>query len=473
VAFPQVGIGVTYIPALEPLLAIDGLVDVVEVEPQIFWAETGDPAHPYRCDPRVQSHLDALPHPKSVHSVGCAVGGSKAPHPARVALFAEAAQRLDPVVTSEHLSFDRAGAPGSEFWTRFFLPPLQSRDGASLAAANVAAVASRVGGDLAVETGVNYLAPQPGQLSDGAYVAAVVEEARCGILLDLHNVWTNEHNGRQSVRDFVAELPLDRVWELHVAGGQEHAGYWLDAHNGAVPDPVLDLLAAIVPELPCLRLATFEIVPEFVPSLGLPGLRQQIEAIRRACDGDRHRASFGVGGRGGQAGRSVVNVSPEALVGEAEPLPLTPEAWENALGGEVIGRTPEHPPVEAIRHDPGTALLRELVEEGRAGALAGALQLSIRLLLLSLGSAEVRRIMAGFWHEVPPEPFASTEALGFARYLRNHWPDVAYLDEVLSFETACIESLITSEPRSVTFRHDPAEVLGALADGRRPEAEER
>jgi uncharacterized protein (UPF0276 family) len=468
VAFPQVGIGVTYIPALEPLLAIDGLVDVVEVEPQIFWAETGDPAHPFRCDPFVQSHLDALAQPKSVHSVGCAVGGSKSPPPARVALFAEAAQRLDPVVTSDHLSFDRAGTPGSEFWTRFFLPPLQSRDGASLAAANVAAVASRVGGELAVETGVNYLAPQRGQLSDGAYVAAVVEEARCGILLDLHNVWTNERNGRQSVRDFVAELPLDRVWELHVAGGQEHAGYWLDAHSGAVPDPVLDLLAGIVPELPCLRLVTFEIVPEFVPSVGLRGVRHQIEAIRRACEGDRHRASFGIGGWD----RPVARASSETLGGEAELLPLTPEAWENALGGEVIGRAAEHPTVGAIRDDPGTALLRELVEEGRAGALAGALRLSIRLLLLSLGSAEVRRIMAGFWHEEPPQPFASTEALGFARYLRDHWPEVAFLDEVLSFETACIESLMTGEPQPVTFRHDLAEVLGALADGKRPDAEE-
>ena|SRR2546426_6424330 len=94
-AFPHAGIGVTYLPALEPLLRIDSLVDVVEVEPQIFWAETGDPAHPYRCDPLVESHLGELPQLTSVHSVGCAVGGSKAPLPSKVALFAEAARRLD------------------------------------------------------------------------------------------------------------------------------------------------------------------------------------------------------------------------------------------------------------------------------------------------------------------------------------------------------------------------------------------
>jgi hypothetical protein len=363
------------------------------------------------------------------------------------------------------LSFDRAGAPGLEFWTRFFLPPLQSRQGASLAAANVASLAEAIGGKLAVETGVNYLAPQPGQSSDGAYVAAVVEQANCGILLDLHNVWTNERNGRQPVRDFVAELPLERVWELHVAGGHEHRGYWLDAHSGAVPEPVLDLLAEIVPELSCLRLVTFEIVPEFVAPLGLRGLRDQVEAIRRACAGDHRRVSIGLGCQGRRRKPDVVPVD--------DTEPVTPEMWENALGSAVIGRTAEDFGMGILlRSDPGSALLRELVEEGRAGALAGALKLSIRLLLLALGSAEVRRIMARFWREKPPEPFASTEALGFARYLRNHWPDVAYLDEVLSFETAVIESLAAGERRSVTFRHDPAQVLGSLSEGKCPHVAE-
>jgi uncharacterized protein len=281
--------------------------------------------------------------------------------------------------------------------------------------------------------------------------------------LDLHNVWTNERNGRQPVWDFVAELPLDRVWEIHVAGGHEHRGYWLDAHSGAVPEPVLDLLAEVVPKLPCLRLVTFEIVPESVPALGLRGLRDQVEAVRRACAGDHRRTSMGVGCGGRQRKPEVIQIDDA----------VTPEMWENALGSEVIGRTADDSKVgTAVRSDPGSALLRELVEEGRAGALAGALKLSIRLLLLSLGSAEVRQIMARFWHETSPEPFASTEALGFARYLCNHWPGVAYLDEVLAFETAVIESLAAGERRSVTFRHDPAQVLGPLSEGKRPNVAE-
>ena len=64
--------------------------------------------------------------------------------------------------------------------------------------------------------------------------AAVAECADCGILLDLHNLFANGVNGRQSVEEFIAQLPLERVWEIHVAGGVELDGYWLDAHSGGV-----------------------------------------------------------------------------------------------------------------------------------------------------------------------------------------------------------------------------------------------
>ena len=48
----------------------------------------------------------------------------------------------------------------------------------------------------------------------------MADAADCGILLDLHNVLCNARNGRQSVAAFCYTLPLKRVWELHLAGGE-------------------------------------------------------------------------------------------------------------------------------------------------------------------------------------------------------------------------------------------------------------
>jgi uncharacterized protein len=53
----------------------------------------------------------------------------------------------------------------------------------------------------------------------------------------LHNLWCNQLNGRQQVLDVLAELPLDRVWEVHLAGGKEMDGLWLDAHSSTPLNP--------------------------------------------------------------------------------------------------------------------------------------------------------------------------------------------------------------------------------------------
>lgn len=50
--------------------------------------------------------------------------------------------------------------------------------------------------------------------------------------------------GRRPVKA-LAELPLEAVAYVHVAGGVERDGVWHDTHAHPVPRPVLDLLAEL------------------------------------------------------------------------------------------------------------------------------------------------------------------------------------------------------------------------------------
>src|SRR5262249_26941292 len=133
---------------------------------------------------------------------------------------------------------------------------------------------------LALETGVNYLRQSDGEMSDGRFIREVVEGADCGLLLDLHNLWTNERNGRQRALDVIAELPLDRVWEVHVAGGEERGGFWVDSHCGAMPEPVRRLAREVIPCLPNLGAVTLEVFPSWLPHLLPEGLKREISELR-------------------------------------------------------------------------------------------------------------------------------------------------------------------------------------------------
>src|SRR3546814_12998281 len=95
----------------------------------------------------------------------------------------------------------------------------------------------------------------------------------------MHNLWWNQRIGRQPVDDVLAALPLERVWEIHLAGGDAVDGYWLDAHSGRVPDPLMELCRTWFPRLPNLKAVIFEILPDYLASkdkIGRASCRERV-----------------------------------------------------------------------------------------------------------------------------------------------------------------------------------------------------
>jgi len=458
---PELGVGVIYTPALQPLLEAEtDLVSVVELEPETLWTFTADPADPYRPDWAALERVRGLPQTKLIHGVGFPVGGTRAPDPLHLPRFIEMIDFLGAPWASEHLAFNRAAGPDGPFATGFLLPPLQSPAGVAAAVASVRSVAPHLPVPFAVDTGVSYLQPRAGEISDGAFIAAVAEAADCGIVLDLHNLWANERNGRQRMEDFIAELPRERVWEVHIAGGSEFLGYWLDAHSGAVPGDLLTATRRILPELPELRAVVFEITATFLTRFGLDGVRRQMGALREICEQ-----------------RAV----PPRRAGLPRPAPAspleepgwTPEEWEDGLGALIVGRPPDRSasPVRlALAEDPGIEVLRLLVWNFRSGVLVETLALTCRLLLLHGGDPLIRELFDEFFLSAPPELFASVEADAFGTYLERRQPDVPFLPEVLGFELATLRAVLGGESQVVPFRFEPSSLLEPLSQGRFPKS---
>ena len=148
------------------------------------------------------------------------------------------------------------------------MPPLQTEAGARLAARNITRRAAALGKPFAFETGVNYFAPRPCEMPDGEFFRTIAEAADCGILLDLTNLWANHKNGRADIHDVLACLPLERVWEVHLAGLEFAHGHWLDAHSNAVDDELVEIASDVVADLPNLGAIIFEIAPDRVDRFG-------------------------------------------------------------------------------------------------------------------------------------------------------------------------------------------------------------
>ena len=450
----EMGVGLVFLSGFEPALDLcAGLLDVLEVEPQTFWFNGAASTDPPQVDQRHLRYLASLPFPKLVHGVGFPIGSTRPPDPRQLPALKETLRALQPPWFSEHLSFNRARHNGVEIQTGFLLPPRQTAAGIEAAIHSVRALQSELSIPFLIETGVNYLRPLPEEVPDGEFVARVVEGSGCGILLDLHNLWANERNGRQSIADFLDSIPLERVRELHLAGGHEHGGLWLDAHSGAMPEGLFELAQSVVRRLPNLGAVIFELFPGHLLEVGHEVFLQQLQLLRRIWDA-----------RGSEYRRQPRPEWKPAVPGESAP----PEEWENTLGAMVLGRPASGELAARLSGDPGIPVMQHLIREFRGSVLFRTLKFTCRLLLLHLGDEKFIGLLHRYWKESAPQLFGSEEAFHFGEFLRCESWDIHGLDQVLDFELATIRTLLDGETRVVRFPFDPLPVLRALGESRMP-----
>lgn len=439
---PRLGVGTVYWESIHDLFeAHPDIVQVAEVEPSTFWLKAPGAGGAVRSNRRALDRIAALAQVKLVHGVGYPIGGTLCDNDLHIGEMRRWTNRLAAAWTSEHLSFNEtpAGTAG------FLLPPCQSDDGVAVAAANIRARAAALGLPFAFETGVSYLPRRAGEMADGDFFAAVAEAADCLILLDLHNLWTNERNGRARVRDVVAALPLDRVCEIHLAGGLEKDGFWLDAHSGFVPPALFDLAADLAPDLPAVGAILFEIAEEHAAKVQMPALLRQIETLHRLWE------RLGHGAAACRRARRDVRAPAPGLAG----------AWEEALLGALSG-------APRGDMDAAIALYRDMIVSVRKGALARTLTHSLRLLQLTHGEAAIDAMLADYANATQPQTYPGDEAIQFSAWLRASQAATPFLDDMLTLEEGIVAAGCTGVGRELRFGHDPTLIVEAIARGRPP-----
>ncbi len=90
----------------------------------------------------------------------------------------------------------------------------------------------------------SYYTPAPGQeMQEIDFINAVLDEADCGLLLDVNNIYVNSVNHNYDAIDFLKQLPAQRIRYAHIAGHYNEADDLLvDTHGADVVDPVWDIL---------------------------------------------------------------------------------------------------------------------------------------------------------------------------------------------------------------------------------------
>ncbi|MER7762603.1 DUF692 domain-containing protein [Streptomyces sp. NPDC097619] len=187
------------------------------------------------------------------HGVSLGLGGADRPDPARLAALAERAVVLGAPLVTEHIAFVRAGgeltaSPALE--AGHLLPVPRTRDALAVLCENVRIAQDALPVPLALEN-IAALFSWPGEeLSEGRFLAELVERTGVRLLIDVANLHTNRVNRGEDPLAVLDALPPEALAYVHVAGGVERDGVWHDTHAHPVPPQVLALLTALAARIP-------------------------------------------------------------------------------------------------------------------------------------------------------------------------------------------------------------------------------
>lgn len=254
------------------------LIDFLEVTPDGI-AVAGDAGA--EIPQRTLTELEGLSRDVSivVHGVGLSIGSADGWSEEYLRLLDQLVERLPIAWHSEHLGY--VNVDGQHLGTMLPLP--RTAEALDLVCERAMALQTRYGLPFLLENIVHVLPDPQSEYSEAAFLNALSDRSGCGLLLDVYNLECDAQNSGLVIDEFLSELHLECVRELHVACGVEYEGVLLDVHSRPLRDSTLALARDIV-ERPGanVELLTYELLSEAVPVLGPDVIAGELRRLRAA-----------------------------------------------------------------------------------------------------------------------------------------------------------------------------------------------
>lgn len=221
--------------------------EILQTSPDVAWFEILADNHTARGG-LIPAQLAAIRehYPLTFHCVGMSLAGTDPLDLGYLKTLKKMANDIEPAWISDHLCFTRFG----QYHSHDLLPIPYTLDTLKHVSDRIQKVQDILGQRILVENVSSYLEFEQSDLTEAQFIAELLKEADCRLLLDLNNVYVSAQNHNFDAMDYLDVLPLESVQEIHLAGFDDKGDYLLDAHNNKVSEPVWSLYKHIMQKIP-------------------------------------------------------------------------------------------------------------------------------------------------------------------------------------------------------------------------------
>ena len=211
---------------------------ILEQTPPVDWFETISENF-MDCGGYPRHVLDRIAERYAVvmHGVSMSIGSSDPLNFDYLKKLRALAQEISPVWISDHLCW--TGVAGLN--THDLLPMPLTEEALAHVVERVKTVQDFLERPLVLENPSTYLEFQASTLDDWEFLRLVAEQADCGVLLDVNNIYVCARNHGWDAENYVRSIPSERIVQFHLAGHQDHGSHVIDTHSAPPVDAVWDL----------------------------------------------------------------------------------------------------------------------------------------------------------------------------------------------------------------------------------------
>src|SRR5260370_12977778 len=143
---------------------------------------------------------------------------------------------------SDHLCWGSVAAR----YSHALLPIPYTFEAAKRTAQKIREVRDFVEVPVVVENVSSYAEFHASEMTEWEFLNEVVEDADCGILLDVNNIYVSSQNHSFNPFEYVNNVPHERVAQIDIAVHSKYRKYILDTHDHAMIPPASQLYARAI-----------------------------------------------------------------------------------------------------------------------------------------------------------------------------------------------------------------------------------
>jgi hypothetical protein len=204
-------------------------VDFFEVHSENYMSEGGTS----------KAWLEAIreAYPISLHGVSLSLGSAEKLNKTHLQKLKSLIERINPILISDHLSWSIIDG----IYLNDLLPIPYTKESLEIMSDHISEAQDYLERTLLIENPSSYLYFPQNEYTEPQFLTELVLRTGCKLLLDVNNIYVSSYNNKFNAHEYLENIPLNVVEEIHLAGHNRTHKFYIDDHGCRVQDEVWEL----------------------------------------------------------------------------------------------------------------------------------------------------------------------------------------------------------------------------------------